>query len=141
MALQLCHSHCRGLRSRCGVCPLVHWQPTCQPLASEMLPWTGCDIGGAERSLKSFKLHILPRCFDMIDCGKKGGNLYHMYNCDHRVSSTTSSKSGPSWPPSRSGLTGADPLLTQCWKCLHTCQQGQFQIILSSDFLLKFQCF
>ena len=105
MALQLCHSHCRGLRSWCGVCPLAHWQPTCQPLASEMLPWTGCDIGGAERSLKSFKLHILPRCFDMIDCGKKDGNLYHMYNCDHRVSSTTSSKTGPSWPPSRSGLT------------------------------------
>ena len=57
VALQLCRSHCRGLRSWCGVCPLAHWQPTCQPLASEMLPWTGCDIGGAERSLKSFKLH------------------------------------------------------------------------------------
>ena len=28
-----------------------------------------------------------------------------MRSCNHRVSSTTSSQTGPSWPPSRSGLT------------------------------------
>ena len=38
----------------------------------------------------------------VLDLSKE---TYYMYSCDHRVSSTTSSRTGPSWPPSRSGLT------------------------------------
>ena len=68
MALQLCRSHRWGLRSWCWVCPLALWQP----LASEMLPWTGCDIDGAERSLESSRTWNLVWVRD-VEEGEVGG--------------------------------------------------------------------
>ena len=136
MALQLCRSHCRGLCSWCGVCPLALWQFTCQPLASEMLPWTGCNIDGAERSLHQGAIQVE----DLTE------NLYRMYNCDHRVSST-----GPSWPPFNIWTDAAGQILFSLSACnvsmptltnfIQQVPQDQFKIFVFFATLLKFQCF
>ena len=61
-----------------------------------------------------------------------------MYSCAHRVSSTISSRTGPSWPPSRSGVCtdAAGQILSSLsagnatMPTLQQGPQGQFQIIL-----------
>ena len=63
---------------------------------------------------------------------------YSTYNCDHRVSSTTSSRTGPSWTPSRFGVCtdAAGQILSSLsagnatMPTLQQGPQGQFQIIL-----------
>ena len=73
---------------------------------------------------------------------------YSIYNCDHRVSITTSSRTGPSWPPSRSGVCtdAAGQILSSLsagnatTPTLQQVPQGQFQIILGFFLVITLEC-